>query len=82
MYLGTGQPLGAVGSKQAEQWYSTFTPESPHLARRPTEFLNYFGRLLVTALFLERRLTCLASTGVIDFLTQPPQHDLHALVSG
>jgi AAA domain, putative AbiEii toxin, Type IV TA system len=64
---------------QASQWYGSFAPDSQQHGRRQSEFLNYFGRLLVTALFLERRLTSLAATGVIDFLTQPPQHDLHAL---
>jgi hypothetical protein len=34
---------------------------------------------LVTGLFLERRLTSLNQVGVIDFQTQPPQQDLHAL---
>ena len=79
MCLGTGQALGQIQPQQAEQWHSSFSPESPALPRRQTEFLNYFGRLLVTALFLDRRLTSLASAGVIDFVTQPPQHDLHAL---
>lgn len=79
MYLGTGQPLSPIQSKQASEWYNAFEPDAPQHDRRPSGFLNHFGRLLVTALFLERRLTSLASTGVIDFLTQPPQHDLHAL---
>ena len=77
MYLGIGQPLGQIQPQQAQQWYGTFTPETP--TRRQSEFLNYFGRLLVTALFLDRRLTSLNSTGVIDFENQSPQHDLHAL---
>ena len=79
MYLGTGQALGQIPSTQAQNWYSSFAPEAPTFARRPSEFLNYFGRLLVTALFLERRLTSLLSTNTIDFDSQPPQHDLHAL---
>ena len=79
MYLGTGQPLGQIQPQQAQQWYGSFAPEAPHFTRRQSEFLNYFGRLLVTALFLERRLTSLDPTGVIDFINQPPQHDLHAL---
>jgi len=79
MYLGTGQPLGQIQPQQAQQWYGSFVPEAPQFARRQSEFLNHFGRLLVTALFLDRRLTSLASTGVIDFITQSPQHDLHAL---
>lgn len=79
MYLGTGQALNQIQPHQAANWYSTFAPETPQFNRRSSEFLNYFGRLLVTALFLDRRLTSLGTTNVIDFLTQPPQHDLHAL---
>jgi hypothetical protein len=79
MYLGTGQPLGQIQPHQAQQWYGTFAPEAAQFPRRQSEFLNYFGRLMVTALFLDRRLTSLNATGVIDFIAQPPQHDLHAL---
>lgn len=79
MYLGTGQPLTQIQPHQAQQWHGSFTPEAPQFPRRSSEFLNHFGRMLVTALFLDRRLTSLAAAGVIDFVTQPPQHDLHAL---
>ena len=79
MYLGTGQPLSQIQPHQAQQWYGSFAPETHQFSRRTSEFLNYFGRLMVTALFLERRLTSLSSAGIIDFSTQPPQHDLHAL---
>lgn len=79
MYLGTGQAMGQIQPQQAQQWYSSFTPEADHFSRRQSDFLHHFGRLLVTALFLDRRLTSLTATGVIDFLTQSPQHDLHAL---
>jgi len=79
MYHGIGQPVGQINPQQAEQWYGSFDPEAPRFSYRQSEFLNYFGRLLVTALFLDRRLTSLASAGVIDFLNQAPQHDLHAL---
>lgn len=79
MYLGSGQPIGQIQPHQAQQWHGGFAPESTQISRRRNEFLNYFGRLLVTGLFLDRRLISLNSTGVIDFLTQPPQHDLHAL---
>ena len=79
MYLGTGQPLNQIQPQQAQQWYGSFSPEAPQFPRRSSEFLNHFGRMLVTALFLDRRLTSLSAAGVIDFVTQPPQHDLHAL---
>src|SRR5205814_7094298 len=60
------------------QWHASFNPEG-HSPRRPSEFLNYFGRLLVTALFLDRRLISMNAAGVVDFQTTSPQHDLHAL---
>ena len=79
MYLGSGQPLQQIQPQQAEQMYGGFTPDTSVMARRQIPFLNHFGRMLVTGLFLDRRLTSLVSAGVIDFVTQPPQHDLHAL---
>lgn len=79
IYLGTGGALGEIQYEQAAQWYNTYSPESPNHHRRQSEFLGYFGRLMVTGLFLERRLSTLTQAGVIDFLNQPPQHDLHAL---
>jgi len=79
MYLGMGQPVGQIQPNQAEQWHNAFAPDAPQFARRASEFLNHFGRLLVTALFLDRRLTSLFPTGLIDFISQAPQHDLHAL---
>lgn len=79
MYLGIGQAVNQIQPHQAQTWYSSFSPEAPESTRRQSDFLNYFGRLLVTALFLDRRLTSLAATGIIDFDQQAPQHDLHAL---
>ena len=79
MYLGSGQALAQIQPQQAEQMYGRFSPDSGQSARQAIPFLNHFGRLLVTALFLDRRLTSLTAVGVIDFLTQSPQHDLHAL---
>lgn len=79
MFLGTGQAVGEIPSQQAQSWYGAFSPDDPKSFRRQNEYLNYFGRLLVTGLFLDRRLTSLHPTGTIDFDAQPPQHDLHAL---
>ncbi len=80
-YLGTGQPVSVIEPNQARSWHSTYVNASASESKvtRKSEFLNYFGRLLVTALFLERRLTSLNQVGVIDFEKQAPQHDLHAL---
>ena len=74
-----GQPVSQIQPNQAQQWYGAFSPDVQVSTARQSEFLNHFGRLLVTALFLDRRLTSLGATGLIDFETQPPQHDLHAL---
>jgi hypothetical protein len=79
LYLGTGQAVGQIAPSQAQTWSGSFSPESLASHKRKDEFLNYFGRMLVTALFLERRLTALSPAGLIDFVNQPPQHDLHAL---
>ena len=79
LYIGSGQPVPQISSSQADTWYSSYPADAVQNGKRPNDFLNYFGRMLVTGLFLERRLTSLQAAGVIDFLTQPPQHDLHAL---
>ncbi|MGA2380083.1 MAG: hypothetical protein ABSG85_12330 [Spirochaetia bacterium] len=47
--------------------------------KQKSEFLNYFGKQLATALFLGRKLSSLDQVGVID---QPePQDDHHTLES-
>ncbi len=78
-YVGSGQAVSQIQPQQAQQWYSTYNSSSDASVRRRSEFLNYFGRLLVTGLFLDRRLTGLAQVGMIDFHTTPPQQELHAL---
>ena len=79
MYLGSGQPLAQIPTQHAQQMYGGFSEDAVHVTKRQNPFLQHFGRLLVTGLFLDRRLTSLSSTGVIDFVAQSPQHDLHAL---
>jgi hypothetical protein len=79
-YLGSGQGLSTIKSDQAQSWHQTYIPAAePSFKNRNDPFLNYFGRLLVTALFLERRLASVGQVGVIDFVNQPPQNDLQAL---
>lgn len=78
-YLGSGQAINQIQVNQAQNWHNAYIPTNDATVRRRSEFLNYFGRLLVTGLFLERRLTSLNQVGVIDFQNQSPQHDLHAL---
>jgi hypothetical protein len=78
-YLGSGQAVSQIEPNQGQTWHNSYSPTPNPGVRRRSEFLNYFGRLLVTGLFLERRLGAMSQVGVIDFQLQPPQHDLHAL---
>lgn len=79
IFSGTGQPVPPLQSTQAEGLYRSFD-QTPQLnQRRLHAFLNHFGRMLVTGLFLDRRLNVLNSIGLINFEQQPPQHDLHVL---
>jgi hypothetical protein len=78
-YAGSGQVVNQIAPQQAQSWHTSDGPAPDPQVRRKSEFLNYFGRLMVTGLFLERRLTALQQVGLIDFQTQPPQQDLHAL---
>ncbi len=76
-YAGTGEAVAPINFNQAASWYSSMPPSGAHKTR--IDFLYYFGRLLTTALFLEKRLTAGNQVGLIDFEAQPPQTDLHAL---
>lgn len=78
-YLGQGAGVSQIQSSQAQNWLGSYVPVSDRTTRRRSEFLNYFGRLFITALFLDRRLGAMTSVGVMDFENQPPQHELHAL---
>lgn len=75
--IGTGQGAQNVGTEQLEQWRTR--SESAPRGRRKDEYFGWFSRFLVTALFLENRLTSMSAVNTIDFETQPPTHDLHAL---
>ncbi len=75
--LGMGQAAQNIQSTQATNWYNV--PVQPSKRKRKNEFFGWCTPFLVSALFLENRLTALNSVSNIDFETQPPQHDLHAL---
>lgn len=77
MYLGSGQTGGTINNNDAVSWYSQYDSNSEN--KRPNQFLNYFGRMLVSAMFLDRRLSALQIVGLIDFENNSPSHDLHAL---
>ena len=78
-YAGTGQSAQQIPTNQGHQWFNQPVRSAANLATRRDDFLGYFGRFLVTALFLDIRLTALNRAGMIEFLTQPPTHDLQAL---
>lgn len=78
-YFGTGKGAAVIQPSQAKSWHQRFGAEEDPQHRRKVEFLDYFGRMLVTALFLDRRLFMVIETGSFDAGTQPPQNDLHAL---
>jgi hypothetical protein len=53
-YVGTGAAFQTIQSQQADDWYNGYDNAAADPARR-NDFLNYFGRLLVTKLFIDRR---------------------------
>jgi hypothetical protein len=83
-HLGTGQQIQPVQINEAQSWYNSYNSDfnSGYIydqkRTRHIDFLNHFGKLLVSGLFLDRRLLYVGSIGIIDFDTQAPQQDLHA----
>jgi hypothetical protein len=78
-YLGTGEVQPPVAIDQVRGWYDAYPNWEGTSSDRANEFLLRIGRLLVTKLSLERRLTGLGTVGVINFETAPPQTELHSL---
>lgn len=76
-YVGSGQDAQNVGTRQLSQW--RMQSAKAQQRNRRNEYLGWFSRFLVTVLFLENRLTGLKPVATIDFETQPPANDLHAL---
>jgi hypothetical protein len=76
-FVGTGQGAKNVASRDLEQWRTRSTQAAAR--KRKDEYFGWLSRFFVTALFLENRLTSLTTVNTIDFETQPPSNDLHAL---
>lgn len=76
-FIGTSQGVPNVGTQQLEQWKTQYSKPTRRKIRN--EYIGWFSRYLVTGLFLENRLTSMLATGLINFKTQAPTHDLHAL---
>lgn len=68
-----------IQKSQLETWRGAYVNPNATYSRRQSEYLGYLGRFLLTALFLDQRLTALNQTGLIDFQNSPPSHDLHVL---
>jgi hypothetical protein len=78
-FVGTGEaPPGLIRAHDLESWYQSFSNDAAPLSHQQP-WLSSLGRCVVTALFLDRRLTAANQVGLIDFESQPPQQDLHAL---
>lgn len=77
--IGTGEGTAQIAASALAQQYSNFSPEQASAPRVPSEFLSFVGRMLVAALFLERRLIATNQVQMFDYETQPPQNDLQAL---
>jgi hypothetical protein len=76
-YVGTGEPAAqAIPEGNAQVWHQSYVDSNPASQQA---WLSQFGRFVVTALFLDRRLISVNEVGVIDFLAQPPQNDLQVL---
>jgi OLD-like protein len=78
-YVGTGEAAQQIALSQAQPWHQAYPEDTPDASPRRNEFLVYFGRFVVTTLFLERRLLAVNQVPVIDFEIQPLQQDLQAL---
>jgi hypothetical protein len=78
-YIGSSQPAPDIFTEQVEGWLNEFPPSGVPTSQQPVNFLNYFGRMMTTALFLDRRLVALGTVNGFDRNTQPPQGDLHVL---
>jgi hypothetical protein len=78
-YTGVGQGPNDILIDQARSMHQNYPVELEGKTRKRVDFLNYFGRMLVTGLFLQNRLTLTDRVSAFDYENQPPQNDLHAL---
>lgn len=80
LFAGTGQTASQFARHHAHQYHQVFEQSIRDGNIGPSNmFRANILRYLVRSLFLDRRLVSLTSTGVIQFSTQPPQHELHQL---
>lgn len=77
--LRTGEVQPPIAIDQVRGWYEVYPTWEGTSSDRHNEFLQRIGRLLVTKLSLERRLTGFGTVQVINFETAPPGSELHSL---
>jgi len=80
-YWGTGDVFQADATiSQARQWHREYLlKDESQLSVARDSFLERFGKLLVSQLFLARRLSSMNAVGTQDLLQQPVQNELQAL---
>ncbi|PYK01067.1 MAG: hypothetical protein DME23_05105 [Verrucomicrobia bacterium] len=77
---GAGIGVGDVNCSDAQNWYNSFTGGAVgrSAAASGQRFLQHFGPMLSTALFLENRLRATDQTNTFDYMSQKPGNDLQA----
>ncbi len=73
------QPLGDVDPNAVAQWFEQYSAQPARKDHERSQFLMVFGRMLMTALFLDRRLVSLVPVNSFDRNAQAPQSDFHVL---
>ncbi|MFN0300930.1 MAG: AAA family ATPase [Burkholderiales bacterium] len=73
------QPLAEFDPNASAQWFAQYSAQPGRADYERSQFLMVFGRMLMTALFLDRRLVSLAQVNGFDRNAQAPQSDLHVL---
>jgi energy-coupling factor transporter ATP-binding protein EcfA2 len=76
---GINQAATEISLDQARTWHTNFMPPDTLITGGRNDFLSYFGKMLMTALFLDVRLYSSNTVAMFDYATQSPQNDLHAL---
>jgi hypothetical protein len=79
-HFGIGGSVPAeISMADARGWYDSFPWTSDARVAVTGRFLEYFGPMLSTVLFLENRLTATNPTGNFDYVGQKPSNDIQTL---
>lgn len=73
VHLGNGQGGWRVRRDNLMSWHTQFA------RKRTNDFIRHIGQLLITSLFLERRLVATNETATFDYQNTHPSQELHAL---